>query len=62
MRGEEEVGASPSVEDLFAFDLCCLAYQVYNQSLIWPLTRSMRSGRGRGRVGDPTPCNWCTKR
>ena len=37
MRGEEEVGASPSVEDLFAFDLCCLAYQVYNQSLIWPL-------------------------
>ncbi len=24
-------------EDLYAFDLCVLAYQIYNQSLVWPL-------------------------
>jgi len=28
---------SPSTSDLFAFDLCVLAYQIYNQSLLWPL-------------------------
>ncbi len=31
------VGAGPISSDLVAFDLCVLAYQVYNQSLVWPL-------------------------
>ncbi len=31
------VGAAPVASDLYSFDLCVLAYQLYNQSLIWPL-------------------------
>ncbi len=29
--------SAPIHDDVFAFDLCGLAYQLYNQSLIWPL-------------------------
>ena len=30
-------GAGLTHSDLYAFDLCVLAYQLYNQSLVWPL-------------------------
>ena len=36
IRGEP-ASTAPTLEDLYALDLCGLAYQLYNQSLIWPL-------------------------
>ena len=37
MAAQAGADASPMSSDLFDLDLCVLAYQVYGQSLIWPL-------------------------